>query len=93
MFNATLRNKFSALLEAGAAVVVWHYFPSDWPHLDTHDDRFNMRVRKNARYTGIFELSENITFYKSIIADIQHALFCRSIANPAFPVDYIIKGT
>merc|ERR1712027_138251 len=43
MFNATLRKKFSALLEAGAAVVVWHYFPTDWPHLDTHDERFNMR--------------------------------------------------
>ena len=47
MFNAALRKRFSALLEAGAVVVVWHYFPTDWPHLDTHDDRFNMRVRNS----------------------------------------------
>lgn len=52
MFNATLRNKFSALLEAGAAVVVWHYFPTDWPHLDTHDDRFNMRVYRKPRVSS-----------------------------------------
>ena len=52
MFNAPLRKKFTALLEEGAVVVVWHYFPTDWPHMDTHDDRFNMRVRKNYRSIG-----------------------------------------
>ena len=44
MFNAALRTRFSALLEAGAVVVVWHYFPADWPHVDAHDDLFKMRV-------------------------------------------------
>ena len=64
MFNAPLRKKFTALLEEGAVVVVWHYFPTDWPHMDTHDDRFNMRVRKNYRSIGnvkklIFALAQN----------------------------------
>ena len=82
MFNATLRKKFSALLEAGAAVVVWHYFPTDWPHLDTHDERFNMRVRENADSGFTMKL---VLRRETAIARTYSTRRCTE--SPVFPMD------
>ena len=82
MFNATLRKKFSALLEAGAAVVVWHYFPTDWPHLDTHDERFNMRVRNNADSGFTMKL---VLHRETAIARTYSTRRCTE--SPVFPMD------